>query len=307
MNQANGPISIPLSSQVNGGSRSRYAEMATWCSENPGAKRQVNGLSKCVTQCLPALLLFLIGFSSTHRVLGTQIQVAVASNFSAAAKAIATRFEQQTGHCVILVFGSTGKLYAQIIHGAPIDLFLAADERRPRLLEQKRVGVPRTRFTYAVGRLVLWSPLTDVVDSEGKILTRKTFRHLSIANPKLAPYGEAARQVLQKLGLWNQLRRRLVRGESIGQTFQFVKTGQAELGFVSLSQIRQPSEALSGSYWLPPPSLYQPIRQQAILIQDTTAARAFLQFLRGSEMGSVLREHGYFIPRTTKPDSQDAD
>ena len=244
-------------------------------------------------------LLFLAGFPSQRLALGSEsqeIHVAVASNFSAPAKAIVTRFEKRTGHRVILVFGATGKHYAQITNGAPIDILLAADERRPRRLEQAGGGVPGSRFTYAIGRLVLWSAREDYVDGDGKVLAQRGFRHLAIANPKLAPYGEAARQVLQKLGLWEDLQEHLVRGENIGQTFQFVKTGNTELGFVSYSQVRQTNKAVPGSYWLVPQSLYQPIRQQAILVRDGAPARAFLSFVQGGEVEAILQEHGYSIP-----------
>ena len=244
-------------------------------------------------------LICLSGFSSQHPADDSetqQIHVAVASNFSGAAKAIAARFQKRTGHRVILVFGATGKHYAQIINGAPIDVFLAADEHRPRQLEREGAGVAGSRFTYAIGRLVLWSPRADFVDTEGKVLARGSFRHLAVANPKLAPYGHAARQVLQRLGVWEKLQTQLARGENIGQTFQFVKTGTAQLGFVSYSQVRPAGKTASGSYWLVPQSLYQPIRQQAILVRDRAPARAFLAFLQKVEVEDILEEYRYSVP-----------
>jgi len=226
-----------------------------------------------------------------------QIRVAVASNFSSAVKALAAAFETQSEHEVKLVAGSTGKHFTQIKHGAPFEVFLAADADHPRRLENEALAVPDTRFTYAVGRLALWSPRDGLVDGEGQILKSADFRYLAIANPDLAPYGRAAEEVLASLGLWQDLQRRMVRGENIGQTFQFVVTGNAELGFVALSQVAAVATTISpGSLWRVPQDLYDPIEQQAVLLRDTDAARAFLAFVRSEEARSIIRDHGYQTP-----------
>jgi molybdate transport system substrate-binding protein len=234
-------------------------------------------------------------------VVGTQalageVRVAVASNFAEAMTDIAQRFEASTGHNVKLSSGSTGKHYAQIRNGAPFDLFFAADARRPDLLERAGLAKAGSRFTYAVGKLVLWSPDPNYVDAEGKILEQGDFRHLAIANPKLAPYGRAAQEVLEGRGLWHVLSSRIVRGENIGQAYQFIKSGNAELGFVAYSQIKRPDRPPEGSVWDVPQSSYSPIEQQAVLINDNDAARAFLSFVRQIEISALIREYGYRTP-----------
>ena len=223
-------------------------------------------------------------------------RVAVASNFTDAISSIVERFETSTGHKVTLSFGSTGKHYAQIRNGAPFDAFFAADRRRPELLEEEGVALPGTRFTYAVGKLVLWSPGRGVVDPQARVLERGEFRHLAIANPKLAPYGRAAEEVLRARGLWARLSGQLVRGENIGQTFQFVKSGNAELGFVAYSQLKRPNQPIEGSYWNVPQALYTPIEQQAVLLKDSETARSFLSFVRSAEAVTLIREYGYETP-----------
>jgi molybdate transport system substrate-binding protein len=221
------------------------------------------------------------------------LRVAVASNFSEAAKEIATHYEQRSGQRLILIFGSTGKHYAQIKHGAPFDIFFAADARRPKLLEEEGVAIAGSRFTYARGRLVLWSPRKSFVDKQGRILQTGQFTRLAIANPKLAPYGRAAQEVLQAKGLWKVLRQRMVRGENIGQTYQFVKSGNAELGFVAYSQIKRSNQPITGSYWLVPQRLYQPIEQQVILLRDSLVIREFLTYLQGPEAQTIIQAYGY--------------
>ena len=240
------------------------------------------------TPILALILLFCAGLVSAD-----EVRIAVASNFSDAIRSIAGQFQAETGHKVILSNGSTGKHYAQIKNGAPFDAFFAADSYRPELLEKEGIAIPGSRFTYAVGKLALWSPRPGVVEAGGEVLDEGTFRHLAVANPKLAPYGKAAREVLQKRGLWRNLSRRMVRGENIGQAFQFVKSGNAELGFVALSQIRNPNQPISGSYWVVPQSLHSPIRQQAVLLKDKTAARAFLDFVTREPALAIIRDFGY--------------
>jgi molybdate transport system substrate-binding protein len=219
----------------------------------------------------------------------------VASNFSQPIKAIAARYEELSDHQIILIFGSTGKHYAQIINGAPFELFFAADTHRPHLLEQQGLAISGSRFTYARGRLVLWSSRKDFVDPGGQVLASNEYKRLAIANPKLAPYGKAAREVLERMGLWQTIKQRLVQGESIGQTYQFVKTGNAELGFIANSQIMQHANRNIGSYWLIPQALYEPIEQQVVLLKENTVARDFLSYIQRQEVKIMISQYGYDI------------
>jgi len=230
---------------------------------------------------------------------GGAVDVAVAANFIAAARAVAAGFERAGGDRVRLSFGSTGNLYAQIRNGAPFAVFLSADARRPRLLEAAGLAVPGTRFTYALGRLVLWSADPGLIRGSGAVLRSGRFRHLAIADPRTAPYGSAARAVLERLGLWRRMRPRLVIGENIAQAFQFVASGNAELGFVALSELPSAHGPHPGSRWRVPQRLYPPIRQQAVLLRraaDDPAARAFLAYLRGPAARRAIRAHGYGLP-----------
>jgi molybdate transport system substrate-binding protein len=224
-----------------------------------------------------------------------EIRVAVASNFSFAARQLEDAFEARTEHDVKLAFGSTGKHYAQILNGAPVDVLLAADERRPRLLEEDGQCVAGSRFTYARGRLVLWSPRAGYVDRQGRVLEAGDFRHLALANPRLAPYGAAAREVLEALGHWKSLGKRIVRGENIAQALQFVDSGNAELGFIAAAQLT-PERRANGSWWEVPEELYTPIDQQAVLLEDTPAAREFMAFLGSGEAKELIRQNGYQVP-----------
>ena len=222
-----------------------------------------------------------------------EIKVAVATNFAPAINALVERFEESTDHTVLVSLGSTGVHYAQIRSGAPFDAFFAADAERPRLLEAEGAAVAGSRFRYAVGRLALWSNRAGYVDADGRVLETGDFRHLAIANPELAPYGAAAREVLAARGVLSRLQPRLVTGQDIGQTFSFVQTGNAELGFVAWAQLRRPGATIAGSYWLVPESLHRPIEQEAVLIRDVPAARAFLAFVQSSEARDIVRAHGY--------------
>ena len=227
-----------------------------------------------------------------------EAQLAVAANFAAPAKQLAQRFAQQTGHKLAISAGSTGKFYAQIRNGAPFDVLLSADEDTPRRLERERLAVAGSRFTYAVGKLVLWSPREGVVDGKGEVLRQGAFKRLAIANPKLAPYGAAAQQAMEKLGVWSALQDRLVQGENIAQTFQFVASGNAELGFVAWSQIAE-GGAPRGSHWLVPPELHTPLRQDAVLLAHgagNAAARQFVAFLRDPATRELIRGFGYDLP-----------
>jgi molybdate transport system substrate-binding protein len=227
---------------------------------------------------------------------GGEIHIAVASNFTDPIQTIANSFEQQTGHRVILSPGSSGKHYAQIINKAPFDVFFSADIMRAELLEKEGVIQPGTRFTYAIGKLVLWSPKKDFIGEEGEVLFSGKFHHISIANPRLAPYGRAAREVLQKLGLWEKIRSRIVQGENISQAYQFVKSGNAELGFVANSQVSHHERKIEGSIWEIPRKLYSPIEQQAVLLTDSDAARTFLDYVGSSEGQRIIRMYGYDLP-----------
>lgn len=220
------------------------------------------------------------------------VHAAVAANFTATMKKIALHYERDTGNKVLLSFGSTGSLYAQIRNGAPFDVFLAADRRRPKLLEAAGMTVPGSRFSYAIGRLVLWSPDAGVVDAKGVVLSHGHFARLAIANPRTAPYGAAARQVLRQLKLWATLQPRIVRGENIAQAYQFVATGNAQLGFVALSQ----TIGRGGSRWDIPQALYSPIRQQAVLLKrgaDNPAARALMAYLKAKPAEAIIHAYGY--------------
>ena len=225
--------------------------------------------------------------------------IAVATNFADTASALEHRFEAASGQSLILVSGSTGKLYAQIVNGAPFDALLAADQRRPGLLEQQHLAVPGSRFTYAIGRLVLWSPDAARVGADGSAtLERLDFRALAMANPRLAPYGAAAEEVMAALGLTDRLRSRLVIGENVGQAYSMVATGNAELGFVALSQVIGRAHGEAGSRWDVPVDLYTPIRQDAVLLARAAmnpAATGFLHFLRGEEARRIILSSGYGV------------
>ncbi len=224
-----------------------------------------------------------------------ELRVAVASNFTRAMMSLVHQFEEKTGNKVNLIFGSTGRHYAQIRNGAPFDAYFAADKKRPKQLEDEGLTVPGSRFTYAVGKLVLWSPEENVVDSSGKVLEQGDFRYLAIANPKLAPYGRAAREVLQSRGLWDSMQGKIVRGENIGQSYQFVNSGNAELGFVACSQLKFPGQRIHGSHWKIPQALYTPIEQQAVLIKDSETGRGFLSYMQSQEALLIIKNFGYEI------------
>lgn len=225
--------------------------------------------------------------------------VAVASNFAETMERLESGFEQDTGHTLTLVPGSTGKLYAQIANGAPFDVFLAADRERPRRLEEEGLAVAGTRFTYAAGRLVLWSPQPGRIGADGAAtLHRGDFRRLAIANPALAPYGTAARDTLRALDLYDELRPRLVIGENIGQAFAMVATGNAELGFVALSFVLSARNPAPGSRWEVPPEYHAPIRQDGVLLargEGNAAAADLLNWLRTDRARSIIVRFGYGV------------
>lgn len=227
-----------------------------------------------------------------------EVHVAVAANFSAPMKEIAAAFERESGHKVLATIGATGKFYAQIKNGAPFQVLLAADDETPARLEQEGHAPAGTRFTYAIGKLVLWSPQAGLVDARGEVLSQGSFAHLAIANPKLAPYGAAAMQTLDKLKLSERLAPRLVQGDSIGQAHQFVVSGAAQLGFVALSQVSSGGKLQSGSAWVVPETMYAPLRQDAVLLapgKDKPAASAFLRYLGSEPARAVIRAYGYAL------------
>ncbi len=234
--------------------------------------------------------------------LADTLRIAVASNFMEPARELVRQFEQQSPHRVTLSFGSTGKLYAQISHGAPFTLFLSADRARPQLLEKQGVALQGSVFTYAYGRLALWSMDSAQDIEEGQILqSPDAFRYLAIANPRLAPYGRAAKEVLESRELWSSLQSRIVRGENIGQTFQFARSGNAQLGFVALSQILSLNSDKKGSYWLVPETQHAPIEQQAVLLKDNGAGNDFVEFMHSSEASNIIARYGYRVAGS-KPD-----
>ena len=225
-----------------------------------------------------------------------EVKVAVAANFTAPMQKIAAAFAKDTGHEAKLTFGATGKFYAQIKNGAPFELLLSADDETPALLERESQAVAGTRFTYAIGRLVLWSRQPGFVDDAGTVLRNGTFKHLALANPKLAPYGAAAVEVLNGLGLAATLSPKFVQGENIAQTYQFAATGNAELGFVALSQVWANGRLKEGSAWVVPVRLHTPMRQDAIVLkpgQDQPAATALMNYLRGEKARAIIRSFGY--------------
>jgi len=240
-----------------------------------------------------ALLLAAILVSFTAPARAGETQVAVAANFTEPAKEIAAAFQKATGHTAVLSFGASGAFYTQLTHGAPFELFLSADAERPQKAEQEGFAVPKTRFTYAIGRIALYSAKPGLVDAKGSVLTRGGFATIAIADPATAPYGAAAVQAMQRLGVYPALAPKIVKGSSIAQTYQFVATGTADMGFVALSQLVNVS---GGSRWIVPRALHAPIDQQAVLLKTgaaNPAARAFLKFLKSPQALAIIRRYGY--------------
>lgn len=227
-----------------------------------------------------------------------EISVAVAGNFFKPLKVLASRFESQTGHKVLLSVGATGKLYAQISNGAPFELFLAADQKRPAKLIEQQLAVKESQFTYAKGKLVLWSTDPALIDAQGLRLKSPDLLHVAIANPKTAPYGEQAVRVLKNLGIYKQLQTKLVQGQNISQVFQYVSSGNVQQGILALSQVTSAGKITSGSAWIIPGSLYQAIQQDAVLLnkgKDNPAAREFLAYLKTPAAVQIIRSFGYEV------------
>ncbi len=241
-------------------------------------------------------LLFLVFVSlAVTPALAEQVLVAVAANFVPPFREVAMEFEKATGHTVQVASGSSGNFYAQIKNGAPFDVFFSADNERPKLLEDEGLGVKGSRFTYAIGRLVLWSPDPNLVKGEDT-LGSESFKHLAIANPKTAPYGVAAMQVMQKLGVWESVQSRLVMGENLGQTMGFIESGNAELGFLALSQVMDPKMKGKGSRWDVPSNLHEPIQQDVVLLakgKENPAAKALMEFMGGPQATAIIVRYGY--------------
>jgi molybdate transport system substrate-binding protein len=248
--------------------------------------------SRFAPTCLASLLaVFAIGAAQAD-----DVQVAVAANFTAPIQAIAADFEKDTGHKLVAAYGATGQFYTQIKNGAPFEVFLSADDTTPEKLEKDGDTVKGSRFTYAIGTLALWSAKEGYVDAKGDVLKKNQYQHLSIANPKAAPYGLAATQVLEQLQLTEATKAKIVEGQNITQAYQFVSTGNAELGFVALSQIYKDGKVTSGSAWIVPASLHDPIKQDAVILnkgKDNVAAKALVEYLKGPKAAAIIKSYGY--------------
>ncbi|WP_338495592.1 molybdate ABC transporter substrate-binding protein [Pseudomonas sp. WP18] len=244
----------------------------------------------------PLLPLLLSTFLAVGTVQADEVQVAVAANFTTPIQAMAADFEKDTGHKLVAAYGATGQFYTQIKNGAPFEVFLAADDTTPAKLESEGDTVKGSRFTYAIGTLALWSAKDGYVDAKGQVLKDNAFQHLSIANPKAAPYGLAATQVLDKLGLTAQVKGKIVEGQNITQAYQFVSTSNAELGFVALSQIYKDGKVTGGSAWIVPAELHDPIKQDAVILskgRDNPAAAALVDYLKGPKAAAIIQAYGY--------------
>ncbi len=244
---------------------------------------------------MPKIIFWIAAWFALN-VQAAEVTVAVAANFTAPMQKIAQAFAQETGHKAVLSFGSTGNFYAQIKNGAPFQILLAADEETPLKLEKEGLAQAASRFTYATGKLVLWSKQPGLVDDKGEVLRSGKFQRIALANPKLAPYGAAALETLIKLGLLPELQSKFVQGENIAQTYQFVASENAQLGFVALSQVMVEGTLAQGSAWLVPANLHAPIAQAAVLLgngQDKPAAVALMRFLRSDRAKALIRSYGY--------------
>lgn len=245
---------------------------------------------------LKGLTVLVLSYSIIGVVYADTVHVAVASNFTEAMKEVVTQFEKNSEHTVILSFGSSGKFFAQIQNGAPFQVFLSADQSKPEALEKSGFTIADSRFTYAIGALALWSIKPDFVDKDYNNLKTDSFNKLALANPKLAPYGVAAVEVLEALDLKQTTESKWVMGENIAQTYQFIATGNADLGFVALSQIMSKGHITEGSSWIIPSELYSPIRQDAVLLKkakDSAGAKALVDYLRSDEARAIIHSYGY--------------
>ena len=242
------------------------------------------------------LVLSLLGTLLAAQVHAAEVKVAVAANFAKTLEDITAQFEKDTGHKVLATPGATGKFYAQIVNGAPFEILISADDETPRKLAKEAKAITETQFTYAIGTLALWSPDANLVDQGGGVLKTDKFKFLAIANAKVAPYGQAAVQTMLKLGLLTKLEPRVVQGENIAQTYQFVTSGNAQLGFVALSQITENGKVKSGSAWIVPQEFHDQIKQDAILLnngKDSVAAKALLDYLKSDKAKKIIAAYGY--------------
>ena len=249
-----------------------------------------------ISRTVITLVLLLFGQASWS----ATVLVAVAANFSKPMTEIVSQFEKATGHSAKLSFGSSGKFVSQLENGGPFEVLLSADEKGPEKLEQAGLTVPNTRFVYALGKLVLWSATPNFVDNEGKILMTSNFKHLALADPKVAPYGAAAIDVLKKMKLFERLQPLLVQGENIAQTYQFISTANAELGFLALSQVIENGKIVGGSSWIIPDNLHAPIRQGAVLMKkgaENPAARALIDYLKSIPALAIIKKYGYDLAK----------
>ncbi|MEM7191854.1 MAG: molybdate ABC transporter substrate-binding protein [Pseudomonadota bacterium] len=257
-------------------------------------------MAQAVFRLLAGLAVVLLALLPSDIARADEATVAAASNFATVANELGKAFEAKTGHRVVFSFGSTGQLFAQILHGAPFDVFLAADTTRPEKAEEDGLGIAGTRFTYAEGVLVLWSADAQLIDGTPSALSDPALRPFAIANPATAPYGVAAIETMRKLGMLSALEPRLVRGKNISQAHQFVATGNAPMGFVALSQV---NDTKAGSRWVVPEDMHAPLRQDAILLRhgrDNEAAKAFLSFLKSAEAVKMIKDAGYLVRRQTE-------
>jgi len=240
-------------------------------------------------------LLIAFGIGALLPAQADEVSVAVAANFTAPMQKIAVEFEKDTGHKVATSFGATGKFYAQIKNGAPFEVLLAADDETPAKLVKESAAVPGSQFTYAIGKLVLWSAKPAIVDEAGTVLKNASFDHLAVANPKVAPYGAAAVETLKALGVYDTLQPKIVTGESIAQTHQFVSSGNALLGFVALAQVLKDGK-IAGSAWVVPARLYTPIRQDGVILdkgKGKPAPEALLKYLKADKAKAIIQSFGY--------------
>ena len=249
-----------------------------------------------ISRTVITLALLLFGQASWS----ATVLVAVAANFSKPMTEIVSQFEKATGHSAKLSFGSSGKFVSQLENGGPFEVLLSADEKGPEKLEQAGLTVPNSRFVYALGKLVLWSATPNFVDDKGKILMTSNFKHLALADPKVAPYGAAAIDVLKKMKLLEKLQPLFVQGENIAQTYQFISTANAELGFLALSQVIENGKIVGGPSWIIPDNLHAPIRQGAVLMKigaENPAARALIDYLKSIPALAIIKKHGYDLAK----------
>lgn len=244
---------------------------------------------------LNRLIASLFALASSTAALADEVPVAVAANFTAPMQKIAAEFEKDTGHKVLASFGATGKFYAQIKNGAPFEILLAADDETPAKLIKEDAAVAASNFTYAIGKLVLWSAKPGVVDEAGEVLKKGGFEHLALANPKLAPYGAAGIETMKAMGAYDALQAKIVTAENIGQAYQFISSGNAELGFVALSQVLKDGK-IEGSAWIVPAKYYAQIKQDAVVLtkgRGKPAAEALMKYLKGDKAKAVIKSYGY--------------